>query len=767
MLSDASYSEVLETNRFLYRSYADPSMEMETSHDYTRQMTPSIFSNMVAKNMSPIPKADTNNKNNSGIIVDNDMKHEHSLADSTTKMRVDQSKDDDGLNDVDDESVSSELDTSGASADRGSGKKNKTLKTTKKQSFTFSDCKICNDKATGVHYGISTCEGCKGFFKRNIQRNVYYQCFFGQNCKITPRTRNRCKACRLKRCIEVGMSFDGIKMGRIPKEVKKQALESKLLNEQENNSVGGGDSRNGPLALARHHQMLQSMHHLPVSKEVTKENYAVDKKSPDLLYGYSNGSVKKSTDSTSFGSISSSDSNNSNCQELQGFFSLNMNIKSNDKPDSERNLANDTTPEPSETQPHEPHQQQKSYTTTQSLQQQDENNNISYSIINKSSSIDQRDTRSTTNNNTQSGNEIVELTIEDDDTSTYEAASTGMDSMPFNSSPLQLVSSQDMKELSLEQFLKSVNSGNKAARTSKTMPEGTVMQQKMFDSMAHQDEQLRMNSVNNPKSTNLAFTNIVNNLSPFNLMNVNINSKFLHMYMCRTHYDPYFQVICSVLNDKIYQLYNEHVSKPNVIYYKLQKVLKQKAADGENYVQDPDFPLDNGSLELIWNGLIESLPEYVQSTFYFCKEMPGINELTQKDFSAILNNKLFEMFIIIHSKYFIDGESYLRLSNDTHYSRYWMNKVKGKKKTDATFELAEMLNEAQMTEKERALLLPLMMTTCECDDEYLILKDLNEYYTRAILYEFDLNNRDESFIIKMSKIISEIKKCKQIEMEVD
>ncbi len=104
----------------------------------------------------------------------------------------------------------------------------------KKQSFTFSNCKICNDKATGVHYGITTCEGCKGFFKRNIQRSTYYQCFFGNNCNLTPRTRNRCKACRFRRCIEVGMSFDGIKMGRIPKAVKKLALETKDLNKKSN-----------------------------------------------------------------------------------------------------------------------------------------------------------------------------------------------------------------------------------------------------------------------------------------------------------------------------------------------------------------------------------------------------------------------------------------------------------------------------------------------------------------------------------------------------
>lgn len=223
----------------------------------------------------------------------------------------------------------------------------------------------------------------------------------------------------------------------------------------------------------------------------------------------------------------------------------------------------------------------------------DENNNHNSATTNNfaSSIITSTDCKSVTTNASQTmniGNNVVELSIdngndEDEDfldtsetattTSAYSTTESSTVSLRSHSiniarDTLHLVSSQDMKELCLEQFLKSVNSGNKAARSSNKVSEGTSQQQKLFASMAHQDEQLRLNSTNNPKSTNLAFTNIVNNLSPFNLMNVNINTKFLDMYMSKTHYDPYFQVICSVLNDKIYQLYNEHLKKINVIFEK-------------------------------------------------------------------------------------------------------------------------------------------------------------------------------------------------------
>ena len=64
----------------------------------------------------------------------------------------------------------------------------------------------------------------KGFFKRGLNKYVGFICINGNDCTINKITRNRCKACRFKRCLRKGMSIDGIKMGRISKNTKQKVL---------------------------------------------------------------------------------------------------------------------------------------------------------------------------------------------------------------------------------------------------------------------------------------------------------------------------------------------------------------------------------------------------------------------------------------------------------------------------------------------------------------------------------------------------------------
>ncbi|VDN26865.1 unnamed protein product, partial [Dibothriocephalus latus] len=68
---------------------------------------------------------------------------------------------------------------------------------------SFTPCKVCGDKASGYHYGVVSCEGCKGFFRRSIQKQIEYKCLRDGKCIVIRLNRNRCQYCRFRKCIAV------------------------------------------------------------------------------------------------------------------------------------------------------------------------------------------------------------------------------------------------------------------------------------------------------------------------------------------------------------------------------------------------------------------------------------------------------------------------------------------------------------------------------------------------------------------------------------
>ncbi|KAI8781374.1 ecdysone-induced protein 78C [Biomphalaria glabrata] len=103
----------------------------------------------------------------------------------------------------------------------------------------FVPCKVCGDKASGYHYGVTSCEGCKGFFRRSIQKQIEYRCLREGKCMVIRLNRNRCQYCRFKKCLAVGMSRDSVRYGRVPKRSKGQ----------EEQSVSSSDSSQDQSAL--------------------------------------------------------------------------------------------------------------------------------------------------------------------------------------------------------------------------------------------------------------------------------------------------------------------------------------------------------------------------------------------------------------------------------------------------------------------------------------------------------------------------------------
>ncbi|KAI6178537.1 Nuclear receptor domain-containing protein [Aphelenchoides besseyi] len=105
--------------------------------------------------------------------------------------------------------------------------------------FSRELCVVCGDKSSGFHYSVQSCEGCKGFFRRSVQRNCTYKCSRDGQCLVDRSNRNRCQKCRFDKCINAGMNRDTVRNDRARK--KKRSIDAfadeRVLNHKRLNEI--------------------------------------------------------------------------------------------------------------------------------------------------------------------------------------------------------------------------------------------------------------------------------------------------------------------------------------------------------------------------------------------------------------------------------------------------------------------------------------------------------------------------------------------------
>ncbi|XP_072032134.1 peroxisome proliferator-activated receptor delta-like [Amphiura filiformis] len=87
------------------------------------------------------------------------------------------------------------------------------------------ECLVCGGKASGMHYGVYSCEGCKGFFRRTQRLSLQYKPCPANPCDITTKSRNKCQYCRYEKCLKLGMSTEAVRMGRVPNAEKDKMMQ--------------------------------------------------------------------------------------------------------------------------------------------------------------------------------------------------------------------------------------------------------------------------------------------------------------------------------------------------------------------------------------------------------------------------------------------------------------------------------------------------------------------------------------------------------------
>ena len=102
----------------------------------------------------------------------------------------------------------------------------------------YVPCKVCGASSTGYHFGVLSCEGCKGFYRRSVKFSLVksYSCDKKSQCMLDP-LASKCKKCRYERCVQAGMSPNGSHIGRqtnaqranTKREIERLQIEKKLL----------------------------------------------------------------------------------------------------------------------------------------------------------------------------------------------------------------------------------------------------------------------------------------------------------------------------------------------------------------------------------------------------------------------------------------------------------------------------------------------------------------------------------------------------------
>uniref|UniRef100_A0A8C7Q813 Retinoic acid receptor RXR n=1 Tax=Oncorhynchus mykiss TaxID=8022 RepID=A0A8C7Q813_ONCMY len=94
-------------------------------------------------------------------------------------------------------------------------------------------CAICGDRSSGKHYGVHSCEGCKGFFKRTVRKDLSYTCRDNKDCLVDKRQRNRCQYCRYQKCLACGMKREAVQEERQRNKERESEVEStSAINEE-------------------------------------------------------------------------------------------------------------------------------------------------------------------------------------------------------------------------------------------------------------------------------------------------------------------------------------------------------------------------------------------------------------------------------------------------------------------------------------------------------------------------------------------------------
>lgn len=124
-------------------------------------------------------------------------------------------------------------------------------------------CSICGGSASGFHYDVPACNGCKAYFRRYVishtERN--FKCKNDQDCfDLTKREKPiKCRPCRYQKCLDVGMNPLALEVDE--KQAEKESFKklTKRIKEEDIEEEEKEDNKSKQLVIKKVESIYEKM----------------------------------------------------------------------------------------------------------------------------------------------------------------------------------------------------------------------------------------------------------------------------------------------------------------------------------------------------------------------------------------------------------------------------------------------------------------------------------------------------------------------------
>ncbi|CAF0708852.1 unnamed protein product [Brachionus calyciflorus] len=169
--------------------------------------------------------------------------------------------------------------------------------------------------------------------------------------------------------------------------------------------------------------------------------------------------------------------------------------------------------------------------------------------------------------------------------------------------------------------------------------------------------------------------------------------------------------------------------------------------------QKKNYQINDEFVQFIRAERLKVLQKHSTALLKTIQELPCFLNFSRNDLKTIMNTHFFSTLCLMQIKLFLNDDFYFMFSGDVQLNRDVFAVLFNSKARDIAFYFFSSLKSLDLTEKELGLLIPFILSSINYNLENKnLMKEVYQYYSSALFYEFELNKRTIEFMKKFTQV---------------